>query len=121
MDKWTLWNEISNLEEAKKRIDEVIKWKHEELRRMQNGWLSDDVWLQTSLQEYIKWFSWNCLWYIGSDRKKSDDRFLEKNWKWTKSELARFCTSKMWSRYASEGKKTIELIKKYYVDFKSNL
>jgi hypothetical protein len=35
--------------------------------------------------------------------------------------LARFCTSKMWSRYASEGKKTIELIKKYYVDFKSNL
>jgi hypothetical protein len=28
MDKWTLWNEISNLEEAKERIfDVVIDWQ----------------------------------------------------------------------------------------------
>jgi hypothetical protein len=120
MNKYALGNEISNLEEAKKRIDDAIKWKHEELRRMQKWWLSDDVWELKNIQDYIKDFSGNCLGYIWSDRKKSDDKFLESNWKWTKKELAKFCTSKIWRYYSEEKVKTKELLKRYYLDWKNS-
>jgi restriction endonuclease S subunit len=119
MNKYEIWNEVSELEEAIRHITSAIEWKKETLRRLQQWGLSDDVFLLTPIQEYIKQFKWNCLWYIWRERSKKDDVFLEKNWGWSKSELAKFCCSKSSRYYSEEEKKTRDLVKKYYLSFKS--
>lgn len=120
MNKFTIWNEISKLQDCIKGIEEVLEWKKEYLRELQQWWFTADVFEQKYLQDYMNEFSWNCLWYIWRERKKSDDKFLEKNWCGTNNELAMFLCSRLWWHYAEEEVKDVKAIKKYYKDFLDN-
>lgn len=121
MNMFTLWNEISKLEQIKVDIDCVLLWKKEMLREMQKWWFTDDVFEQKYLQDYLNDFKWNCLWYIWMDRQSSKDIYLESKWKWTKKQLAQLICSKQWKYLLEEDVITEELIEKYRKDFCSLL
>ena len=118
MNKFTLWNEISKLERCIDDIKNVLEWKRQTLRQLQQWWFSDDVFEQKCLQDYINDFSWNCLWYLWCERDKKTDEYLEKNRLWSKKELAQFLCSKIGRYYCNDEDKNTETIEEYYKQFK---
>lgn len=113
-----MWNEISKLNWCIKDIQQVLEWKVQTLRQLQQWGFSDDVFEQKCLQDYINDFSWNCLWYLWCERDIKTDQYLEKNRHRSKKELAKFLCSKMGRYYCDDEDKSTETIEKYYKQFK---
>ena len=99
--KFELWNEIKAVEEAIILLKRTIDWKREVLRRMQQWWFSNDVFLNVKLQDYIVEFWWNCLWYLWYERTKKLDKIVEKNRPYSKTDLALWLCSSLWSRFVN--------------------
>ena len=99
--KFELWNEIKAVEEAIILLKRTIDWKREVLRRMQQWWFSNDVFLNVKLQDYIVEFWWNCLWYVWYERTKKLDKIVEKNRPYSKTDLALWLCSRLWSRFVN--------------------
>ena len=118
MKMFHLWNEIAKLEDCISNLQDVIKWKKEQLRILQQWWFSDDVFEQKYLQDYVNEFRGNCFWYIWTDRDVDKDKFLENNWEWTKRELAEFLCSRSWRHLSDEEEKiNKKMIRDYYDNY----
>ncbi len=114
MKKFYLWQEIINLWQAIKLIENTISWKKEMLRILQQWAISDDVFNLEYVQNYLKQWSWNCLGYRWEERSKRLDVFIEKNRPSSKSKLWQRLCSKSSRYFAEEKKPTKELLKKYF-------
>ena len=98
-NKFSLWQEVYNLEQAKKHIDNAIQGKKEYLRKLQQWWFSDDLFMLKKVQEYVNEFSGNCLWWLWQERSTSIDKKLEEIRPLSKSELAIFVCSKLYKNF----------------------
>ncbi len=115
-DRYILWREISAMESVISSSKEVIKWKIDMLRIMQQWWFSNDVFNLKYIQNYIGEFDWDCFWWIWSERPKHYDVWLEKNRDASNDKLSEFLCSRIASRLLTDIKeewKSIDRLKEY--------
>lgn len=102
MNIYQIWDNYMRIREIYEWAKLAMEKQKEQLRKKQRWGFSKELFEREYIVEYIESFKANCLWWIGRSRKKSDDKFLEKNRPWNIEDLELFLCSRQGWRWFHE-------------------